>query len=68
MKRNPIAKALRSPHLLQKIVPVKRAYSRKIKHKNEKPEYENGAGDRPKFLALSLSRNWLLFFAWSNQQ
>lgn len=49
MKRNPIAKALRDPSLRQKIVPTKKAYSRKIKHKNEKPTDENGAGDRPKF-------------------
>lgn len=35
MKRNPIAKALRSPHLKQQVVKNKKAFSRKAKHKKQ---------------------------------
>lgn len=33
LKRNPIAKSLRSPHLRLQVVKNKKAYSRKPKHK-----------------------------------
>ncbi|WP_420830572.1 DUF7230 family protein [Pseudaquidulcibacter saccharophilus] len=33
LKRNPIAKSLRSPHLRLQVVKNKKTYSRKIKHK-----------------------------------
>lgn len=39
--RSPVAKALRSPHLKQKIVPSKTTYTRKTKHPSLQP------GDNP---------------------
>ncbi len=35
MAKNPIAKALRSPHLKQQVVKNKKAYCRKDKHKHK---------------------------------
>lgn len=35
MAKNPIAKALRSPHLKQQVQKSKKAYCRKDKHKNQ---------------------------------
>ncbi len=43
MAKNPIAKALKSPHLAPKVVKNKKAYNRKIKHKEQIKGREDGA-------------------------
>lgn len=43
MAKNPIAKALKSPHLAPKVVKNKKVYNRKIKHKEQIKGRENGA-------------------------
>ncbi|MBN8646815.1 MAG: hypothetical protein J0L55_02585 [Caulobacterales bacterium] len=43
MAKNPIAKALKSPHLAAKVVKNKKIYNRKIKHKEQIKGREIGA-------------------------
>lgn len=43
MAKNPIAKALKSPHLAPKVVKSKKVYNRKIKHKEQIKGREYGA-------------------------